>query len=249
LQNPKQIDYLDEEGPRLNIYKIEASDKSKLKTLVKTLNQIGNQPGIIFCNFKDSIAEVSDFLNRNNIDHTSFHGGMEQIDRERELLKFRNGTYQLLLATDLAARGIDIPEITFIIHYQLPFKEEEFTHRNGRTGRMKKEGNAYVLYHESERLPDFLSSYDNIDFEETIGWLPPEWATLYITGGRKDKISKGDIAGLFLKQGNLSKDELGIIELKQDCAFVAVSKEKVHQVIEKTNNTRLKKKKVRISEI
>jgi superfamily II DNA/RNA helicase len=249
LQNPSQIDYLDEEGPRLTILKIEASEKNKLKTLVKTLNQIGNQPGIIFCNFKDSIAEVGDFLQRNGIDHTEFHGGMEQVDRERALLKFRNGTYQLLLATDLAARGIDIPEITFIIHYQLPHKEEEFTHRNGRTGRMKKEGNAYVLYHESERLPDFIEPYPDTTFDETIGWQPTEWATLRITGGRKDKISKGDIAGLLLKQGNLAKEDLGIIELKQDCAFVSVRRTKMNQAIALTNNTRLKKKKVRISEI
>mgnify|MGYP000273978079 CR=1 FL=1 len=249
LQNPQEVDYLSEEGPRLNIFKIEASDKNKLKTLVKTLNHIGNQPGIIFCNFKDSIAEVGDFLIRNNIAHTEFHGGMEQIDRERALIKFRNGTYQLLLATDLAARGIDIPEITFIIHYQLPHKEEEFTHRNGRTGRMKKEGNAYVLYHESERLPDFIEQFPNKTFEDSKGWQETAWSTLYITGGRKDKISKGDIAGLLIKQGNLNKDELGVIELKQDCAFVSVCRDKMQEVINLTNNTRLKKKKVRISEI
>ncbi len=249
LNQPKKIDFLDEATTNLNIYKVIANEKNKLKTLATTLHHIGNQPGIVFCNFKDSIAEVSDFLYRNGIEHTCFHGGMEQPQRELSLLKFRNGTYQLLLATDLAARGIDIPEITFILHYQLPQKEEEFTHRNGRTARMKKEGNAYVLKHESERLPEFLTHIETIDFTENNTWLDPEWCTLYISGGRKDKISKGDIAGLLLKQGQLEKDDLGLIELKQDCAYVAIKKEQKEQVIHLTNNSKLKNKKVRISEI
>ena len=249
LRNPQEIDYLDEAGPNLNLFKVTGSDKDKIKSLVKTLNHIGNQPGIVFCNFKDSIADVSDYLHRNGIAHTTFHGGMEQSDRELSLLKFRNGTYQLLLATDLAARGIDIPEITFIIHYQLPHKEEEFTHRNGRTARMKKEGSAYVLTHETDRMPDFTERIPEAHFTESMGWNDPEWCTLYITGGRKDKISKGDIAGLFLKQGQLVKDELGLIELKQDCSYVAVKVENANRVINLTNNTKLKTKKVRISEI
>lgn len=249
LNQPKKIDFLDEAATNLNVYKVIANEKNKLKTLATTLHHIGNQPGIVFCNFKDSIAEVSDFLYRNGIEHTCFHGGMEQPARELSLLKFRNGTYQLLLATDLAARGIDIPEITFILHYQLPQKEEEFTHRNGRTARMKKEGNAYVLTHESERLPEFLNHIEAIDFTENNTWLDPEWCTLYISGGRKDKISKGDIAGLLLKQGQLEKDDLGLIELKQDCAYVAIKKEQKEKTIQLTNNTKLKNKKVRISEI
>ncbi len=249
LDQPKKIDFLDEAATNLNVYKVIANEKNKLKTLATTLHQIGNQPGIVFCNFKDSIAEVSDFLYRNGIEHTCFHGGMEQPQRELSLLKFRNGTYQLLLATDLAARGIDIPEITFILHYELPQKEEEFTHRNGRTARMKKEGNAFVLTHESERLPEYLMHIEAIDFTENNTWLDPQWCTLYISGGRKDKISKGDIAGLLLKQGQLEKDDLGLIELKQDCAYVAIKKLYKDQVIQLTNNTKLKNKKVRISEI
>jgi superfamily II DNA/RNA helicase len=106
---------------------------------------LGNQPGIIFCNFKGSIQRVSDCLTKNNISHGCFFGGMEQIDRERALIKFRNGTHQLLIATDLASRGIDVPEIKFIIHYHLPNRSQEFTHRNGRTARMNADGTAYIL--------------------------------------------------------------------------------------------------------
>ncbi|MDH5367536.1 MAG: DEAD/DEAH box helicase [Cyclobacteriaceae bacterium] len=249
LNKPKYINYLDDSVSQLKIKTILSPSKDKLDTLVGLLSNIGDQPGIIFCNFKDSIQRVSDFLAENNISHGCFYGGMEQKDRERALIKFRNGTHQLLLATDLAARGIDIPEIKFIIHYHLPLKSQEFTHRNGRTARMNNDGTAYVLQWEKEKLPDFIQNSEIETLQKApIPSMSP-WQTLFVSGGRKDKISKGDIAGLFFKQGNLSKDHLGIIELKQDCAFVAVHTSKVNQLIQKVDNSRVKKKKIRITVI
>ncbi len=231
---------------------VTSPEKDKLPTLKQTLSYIGSKPGIIFCNFKNALDRISDYLTENNIYHESYHGDMEQIDRERALIKFRNGTTQLLLATDLAARGLDIPEIEFIIHYHLPPHEKEFTHRNGRTARMNRNGAAYILQWEGEELPEFIKNINpqtlNIE-EELQDNLPSpiKWKTLYITGGRRDKISKGDVAGLFLKQGQIQNDQLGIIEVKQDCTYVGVHSEIAEMIIEKTNNTRLKKKKVRVS--
>tara|TARA_A100000171_G_C2140501_1_gene155392 strand:+ start:13923 stop:15233 length:1311 start_codon:yes stop_codon:yes gene_type:complete len=247
VQNPLVIDYLDTKLSKLAIKKVLAPHKDKLQTLVELLHHIGNQPGIIFCNFKDTIQFVSEYLEDHNIPHGLFYGGLEQLDRERALVKFRNGTHQIIIATDLAARGLDIPELNFIIHYQLPLKAEEFTHRNGRTARMNAQGTAYVLQWEQEHTPEFITTTDVVKLKDKQTAIQPQWATLYVSGGRRDKISKGDLAGLFFKQGNLKGDELGVIELKQDCAFVAVPKDKVNSVIEKTNNTRLKKKKVRIT--
>lgn len=247
LKNPKKLDYLADGIPQLKIKSIISEEKDKLETLVKTLCYLGNKPGIIFCNFKDSIQFVSDHLKANKISHGCFHGGMEQKDREHALIKFRNGTLQLLLATDLAARGIDVPEIKFIIHYQLPQKKHEFTHRNGRTARMNSDGTAYVLKWKNEELRDFIT---DIELEEiNLAPLPdtPPWQTLFITGGRKDKISKGDIAGLFFKTGQLKNDDLGVIELKQNCAYVAVKESKIKNLIPLVNNQRLKKKKIRVS--
>jgi len=204
----------------------------------------------VFCNFKDTIERVSDFLVDENIGHACFYGGMEQIDRERSLLKFRNGTHRILVSTDLAARGLDVPEMDFIIHFELPHRKEEFVHRNGRTARMHSSGVAYVLKREDEDLPpDFIEEYTELILEDKYQVKHTEWSTLYISGGRKDKISKGDIAGLFMKKGNLKKDELGTIELKQDCAFVAVPVSKTQELIDLLNNQRLKKRKVRISEL
>ncbi|AXT55512.1 ATP-dependent helicase [Aquimarina sp. AD1] len=247
LHNPVQIDYLDEGHSQLRIKSIVSDTKDKLPILVKALSHIGNQPGIIFCNYKDSIQRVSDYLKEHKISHGCFYGGMEQKDRERTLIKFRNGTHQIIIATDLAARGIDIPEIKYIIHYHLPLKSQEFTHRNGRTARMNADGTAYILQWKDEPLPDFII---DPEIEELVDAPIPkqsDWKTLFISGGRRDKISKGDIAGLFFKQGNLSKEELGIIEIKPDCAFVAVKASKAKKVIEQVTNTRLKKKKVRVS--
>ena len=249
LKQPTIINYLKEGVPQLQVKTILSPNKDKLETLVDALSHIGNHPGIIFCNFKNDIERISSFLDAKKISHGCFHGGMEQKDRERALIKFRNGTHQIIIATDLAARGLDIPELKFIIHYHLPPRRTEFIHRNGRTARMNSDGTAYILQWEEEPLPDFIT---NSEVEEvTLAAMPSptNWSTLFISGGRQDKISKGDIAGLFFKQGQLEKSELGVIELKKDCAFVAVPTTKVEALIEQFDNTRIKKRKVRVYEI
>ena len=250
LKNPTLLNFLDQKESKLEVKIISSPKKDKLETLVNGLRFVGNKPGIVFCNFKETIGRVSEFLTENGIKHGIFHGGMEQRDRERSLIKFRNGTYHILLATDLAARGIDVPEIEYIMHYHLPHKKEEFTHRNGRTARMNKGGTAYVITWEEEQLPDFIEELlpDAVDvtgdhiIEDTT-----TWTTLFVSGGRKDKISKGDLAGAFFKMGKLKPNELGTIELKTDCAFVSVPEKKAKQVIQNLNNTRIKKRKVRVS--
>lgn len=249
LKNPVYIDYTNEGSSQLQLKTILSPNKDKLETLVEALCHIGNQPGIIFCNFKDTIQRVSDYLTENGIRHGCFYGGMEQMDRERALIKFRNGTHQLLIATDLAARGIDVPEIKFILHYQLPNRSQEFTHRNGRTARMKSDGTAYILKWKNESLPDFIPNQEIEHLHQAELPTPSKWKTLFISGGRKDKISKGDVAGFLLKQGKLTNDELGIIEIKTDCVFVAVESTKIEQVISLVNNTKLKAKKVRVYEV
>ncbi len=251
LKDPITINFQADDSKRLSLKIILSPEKDKLETLGKLLDKLGNQPGIVFCNFKDSIQRVSDYLFDIDIAHECFYGGLEQKDREQALIKFRNSSHQLLIATDLAARGIDVPEIKFIIHYHLPIKEHEFTHRNGRTARMHSEGAAYIIQHEDEYLPEFIDKLhpESIyveSLEQFEDGKDEQWTTLFVSGGRKDKISKGDIAGLFIKQGKLNNDELGLIELKQDCAFVAVKSSKVTELIHLVSDTKLKKKKIRV---
>jgi superfamily II DNA/RNA helicase len=248
LDKPTTVNYLKvKPASQLAIKTVVSPNKNKLKTLLELIQHIGNEPGIIFCNLRDSIDQVSTFLVRNKVSHACFSGGMEQQDRERALIKFRNGSCQVLIATDLAARGIDIPEMNHIIHYELPRHEEEFIHRNGRTARVNEKGTAYILKWEKELLPEFIKNVKGVNVSKKAPHKPQYWETLFISGGRKDKISKGDIAGLFFKQGAIKKDQLGIIELKQDCAFVAIPLAIADQLVNKLNNTRLKNKKVRVT--
>lgn len=247
LKKPTVLNYLTgKKSKKLDIKIVSAESKNKKQTLVDLLKHIGNENGIIFCNLKSSIDEVSDYLEQNKLAHSCFSGGMEQRDRERSLIKFRNGTSTILVATDLAARGIDIPEIKYIIHYELPQRIEEFTHRNGRTARVDAKGTAYILKWQKESLPDFIKGATNANIDNKQKLKPVFWKTLFVSGGRKDKISKGDIAGLFFKKGNLTRDQLGVIELKQDCVFVAVPVSEANRLTEDLNNVRLKNKKVRV---
>jgi len=254
LEEAVVLDFSNKKASKLKMEIIISSSKDKKESLLDLLDHLGPKPGILFCNFKDSIQELSEFLDARGIKHGCFYGGMEQKERERVLIKFRNGSYQLIIATDLAARGLDIPDLSFIIHYQLPPREEEFIHRNGRTARMNADGTAYVLLFKKEQKPEYLQELElaavsSEELEQSKATKKTKWTTLFISGGRKDKISKGDIVGLFMKQGGLKKEELGTIELKLDCAFVAVETSKVDEFIALVNNSRLKKKKVRISQI
>ncbi|MBS9778138.1 MAG: DEAD/DEAH box helicase [Gammaproteobacteria bacterium] len=248
MTNPKTVNFVTEDASsQLSLQKVLATDDDKGETLIELLHHIGNEQVIIFCNFKDSLSSVSDILASHNLSFSCFVGGMEQRDRERSLIKFRNGSSRILLTTDLAARGIDIPSMKYLIHFELPPRLEEFTHRNGRTARADESGTAFVIHASGEREQDFTKDIPVMPVSECNQLTPSNWETLFISGGRKDKISKGDIAGLFFKKGGLDKTELGVIELKQDCAFVAVPANKSQELIKTLNNTRLKNRKVRIT--
>lgn len=232
---------------KLDVKTVVSTSANKHNTLVDLLHHVGKEPGIVFCNKKERLEDLSRFLDKKNIAHTCFHGGMEQRDRERALIKLRNGSVTVLVASDLASRGIDIPEMSYIIHYEIPEAIQEYTHRNGRTARVNSKGTAYLIKGDREVFPEFVGKSQTIRINAAKEIKPPYWTTLFISGGRKDKISKGDIAGLFFKQGNITKDQLGVIELKQDCAFVAVPLSIAGTLVDKLNNTRLKKKKVRVN--
>tara|TARA_B110000305_G_scaffold64706_1_gene72144 strand:- start:22938 stop:24248 length:1311 start_codon:yes stop_codon:yes gene_type:complete len=248
FSNPVSLDYLNTPSSALDLSWVH-SPNNTLDTLLNLLENLGDKRGIVFCNLKDTLDGVSEFLNENKVEHTCFFGGMEQIDRERSLIQFRNESHRILLATDLAARGIDIPDLDYIIHYEMPQREEEFTHRNGRTARMNSNGAAYCIKGKNDRIPEYAQKIKTETFTPGPEIPKNKWETLFVSGGRKDKISKGDIAGLFIKKGGLEGSEIGVIELKSDCAFVAVASSKADEICANLNNERLKKKKVRISKL
>ena len=248
MEKAVTLNYLSEKkDSKLTLKTVISASKNKHNTLVELLQNLGDEPGIVFCNQKNTLEDLSAFLTKKKIIHTCFHAGVDQKERERALIRLRNGSATILLASDLAARGIDIPEMKYIIHYEIPEGAEEFTHRNGRTARVNAKGTAYMIKWNKESLPEFVGKSAVLNLSGNNVIKEPFWETLFISGGRKDKISKGDIAGLFFKQGNINKDQLGVIELKSDCAFVAVPKSIASKLAQKLNNTRLKKKKVRVS--
>jgi ATP-dependent RNA helicase DeaD len=133
-----------------------SEEKDKVGRLAELLSYINTEPAIIFCNHRDAVERTATLLKEKGIECAAFHGGMEQMQREQTLIQFRNGSVRFLVATDLAARGLDIPEMKHVIHYHLPSTEAEFTHRNGRTARMEETGTAYLLVHTDEQLPYYI---------------------------------------------------------------------------------------------
>ncbi len=249
LGKSAEVNFLSDSNilPDLVIKSVVSDAADKLEALFALFCKIGNRSTLVFCNHREAVDRISALLWNMGLDHGVFHGGMEQEDREKALLKFRNGSYRFLITTDLASRGLDIPEIEFVVHYQLPHNEEAFLHRNGRTARMHSSGTAYVILTEDEK-PSFLKDKTVIEVlpEKDIVPQNTTWATLYLGAGRKDKINKIDIVGLLMKKGKLEKDELGLIEVQDYASYAGVSRKKIASIVKLLKNEKIKNKKIKI---
>ena len=227
---------------KLSLKKVLSPTKDKIETLYRLLCVLGERSCIVFCNYRDAVERVYNYLLHKKFPVERFHGGMEQNDRERSLYKFSNKSSNVLIATDLAARGLDIPEISYVIHYHLPINEYAFVHRNGRTTRWNSSGESYILLSEEEKLPEYIPQ--NIDAIILPDLTPPPphpyWATIYIGRGKKDKLSRADIAGFLYKKGNLSKEDVGIINIKEHHSYVAVCCTKIKQLLNLVQGEKIK---------
>lgn len=247
-----KLDFLDPEAlaPRLKLHRVLSPGKDKLETLYRLLCTLGGDSTLVFVNYRESVERVADYLQSKKFPCDAFHGGMEQADRERALYKFRNGSSPVLVSTDLAARGLDIPGIDNVVHYHLPVNEEAFTHRNGRTARWEARGSSFLLLHSEERLPDYLPQ-DIPAFElpeQTPKPAKSRWATLYIGKGKKDKLNKIDIVGFLYKKGGLAKEDIGQVDVKEHYAFVAVRRDKMKQLLTLIRGEKIKGIKTIIEE-
>ncbi len=250
--NPVTLNVLPENTIASDVLRINtllSSDKDKLDTLLQLICYCSNTSTIVFCNHRESVERASTFLKDQGIVNVFYHGGMEQQDREVALCKFRNSSSDILVTTDLASRGLDVANIRNIIHYHLPPDEASFTHRNGRTARMNSTGNVYVVYSSDEKLPEYITRDAAIFELPQRLTLPekPKWSTLFIAAGKKDKVNKIDIVGFLSQKGNLKKDEIGLVEVKDFTAFAAIRKSKVDQVIRSIQDEKIKNKKVKIA--
>jgi len=240
------IDFLPEEeqtSERVTLYEVRSAEKDKLGTLKQLLLSFGDESSIVFLNYRNAVERVSDYLKEEGFTISSFHGGLDQRQREDQLYRFSNGSANVLVATDLASRGLDIPNIQNIIHYHLPESEDGYIHRVGRTARWDATGHSFFILNSEEHIPTYVEGdveeYVATDSQLTEPALP-KMTTLYIGKGKKDKISKGDIVGFLCKNGGLKADEIGRIDVKDRYAYVAIKREKLKQVLRQTQGEKIK---------
>lgn len=244
-ENTEKLDYSDgdEQVPhRITLYEVHSPQKDKLDTLGLLLSDLGQQSSIVFVGYRESVERVAQYLRKQQVAVSDFHGGMEQDLRERALFRFASGACNVLVSTDLASRGLDLPEVDNIIHYHLPLDEAAFVHRNGRTARWEASGKAYLLLGPEEHLPDFVhtepETYRIASREVAVA--SPRWESLYIGRGKKEKLSRGDIAGFMMKTGGLAPDEVGRIEVRDHCAYVSVARHRVKELMGRIKGQKIK---------
>lgn len=240
-----RVDFLtdDEQVPdRINLFTVKSPDKDKLETLNRLLCSFGDAGTIVFLNFRDSVERTAEFLRGKGFTVSEFHGGKDQKEREDAIYKFSNGSANVLVGTDLASRGLDMPDVDNIIHYHMPVGEEEYVHRVGRTARWDARGRAFFLLGPDETLPEYVKEKpeEYVLPAETSAPPQPRMVTLYIGKGKKDKISKGDVVGFLCKTGGASGSEIGRIDVNDRYTYVAVSRESWRNVVKKASGQKLK---------
>jgi superfamily II DNA/RNA helicase len=249
LQSVQTLDFLSgKKTERLTLQQVFSPENDKIDTLFRLLCRIGDRSAVVFCNHRESVERTSALLREKGIVNVFYHGALEQPERDSALAKFRNGSSDVLVTTDLASRGLDVPNIRYIIHYHLPPTPEVFIHRNGRTARMEASGTAILILSPEEKLPSYIHEQpETIELPPTA-ILPakPKWTTLFISAGKKDKVNKIDVVGFFTNKGQLKKEDIGLIEIKDFFSFVALRKSTVSHVLQLIKNEKLKNKKVKI---
>ena len=251
---PKILDYTDNaETPRsrMQVVNVPSPVRDKLQLAYELLSSLPNGKVILFVNHRESATRVYDFLRQNRLPVGLYHGGLEQIDREKAIDLLNNGTTPILVSTDLASRGLDIDHVQAVVHYHMPSSFESWTHRNGRTARMGADGTIYVISAEGENIPEY------IDFdreyvptgEKNEDPIKSNVSTLYFNVGKKEKISRGDVAGFLINKGGLEPSQVGKIVVKDHCVLVAVPRAKVDEVLHALIAHKIKNKRVKITKI
>lgn len=240
-----RVDYLPDDeqtSDRIGLYTVQSPERDKLETLRRLLCSFGEASTIVFMNFRDGVERVCEYLRREGFVVSEFHGGKDQREREESLHRFANGSANILVGTDLAARGLDIPGVENIVHYNLPVGEDEYIHRVGRTGRWEATGRAFLLLGPDEAVPDYVKEpTEAYALPPAIGVAPkPRMATLYIGKGKKDKLSKGDILGFLCKTCGLDGSDIGRIDIYERYAYVAVRRQLWQEVVGKAKGAKIK---------
>jgi superfamily II DNA/RNA helicase len=242
-----KINFLDQSTePDITYFSVPVTTATKFERLFQLLCSFEGEPAMVFCNFREATASILEYLEENGYEAVIYHGGMEQEERERALIKFRNGSYHTLICTDLGSRGLDIPEIQHVVHFQYPHSKEAFIHRNGRTARMKANGSAYLLINSDEETPEYID-IPNEEYKIKKEFpIQSPWVTLYFSGGKKDKINKIDLVGFLGQKGGLKKEDIGLITVLDFTSFVAVKRDHARKVLQTVRDEKVKGKKLKM---
>lgn len=236
-----------EAANKITEYFYEVKAEKKLSSLIKIIAHHKPQNILVFCNTKIETQDVADQLYAAGIDALSIHGDLEQYERIDVLVQFANKSCSVLVATDVAARGIDIKELGMVVNYDIPQDEETYTHRIGRTGRAGKEGVAVTLF--SKRQARLISEYQNATrsfgdiatLEEVDGFtLTPPNSTLVLEAGKKDKMRPGDILGALTGDAGVEGKYVGKIDIYDRQSYVAIDKSMIEKAYSYFRNGKIK---------
>lgn len=256
LNNPITIDYRSDRNDvrkRLRIHRVDSDSNDKLESLRLLLENLAHEKGefercIIFVNHRESAERTFAYLKKNGIPAILYHGALDQRARETAVSLFNNGSRPVLVATDLAARGLDIEGVRNIIHYHQPLTEENYTHRNGRTARIDNEGDVFVLVGPEEDIKPYIE-FDTTRYIDSERRFKAQmvYDTLYFSAGKREKLSKGDILGFLVKEGGIAAGEIGKIDVFDHYALAAVDAAKVEQLLKNIKGKKIKGEKRLIS--
>ncbi|WP_448212482.1 ATP-dependent RNA helicase DbpA [Colwellia sp. MEBiC06753] len=236
-----------------------ADNSDRLDALQRLLLAQQAESAVIFCNTKQAVQMVNDELASAGFDVIALHGDLEQRDRNETLVKFANKSASVLVATDVAARGLDIDDLPLVINYEVTPDPEVHVHRIGRTGRAGEKGLACSIYcdKDSRRIAD-IETYQNIEIDtvplpgdEVFNAQPvkAQMVTLQIDGGKKQKLRAGDIVGGLTGKTGIAGDQVGKINLFDVKAYVAVHRSVAKAALKKINNDKLKGRNFRVRSI
>ena len=226
--------------------------KEKMEALIKVLKSHQPSTALIFANTKVKVIEITDFLRSKKFSAIDLQGDLDQRERNEALLQFANGSMRILVATDVASRGIDVKDISLIINYDLPHGDEIYTHRIGRTARAGANGEAVTLYtqREKDKLEEIVQNIDKKDIN-TISInrkfsMEADFNTLCLDGGKKNKIRAGDILGALSKEIGIPFDQIGKIDIFEFQSYIAIDKKSIRQAFDGLKKGKVKGKKLRV---
>lgn len=248
--NPTVIDFSGDGTPRrrMQIVHIESPARDKLDTLIELLRSLNDGKIIVFANHRESVERIYSAVKKAGLPAGLYHGGLDQNDRENAIELLNNGTTPILISTDLGSRGLDIDQLTAVIHYHLPPSPEAWTHRNGRTARQDASGEIFVITAEGEDIPEYVEwDRDYYPKGKSSNPVRSHSATLYFNVGKKEKISRGDIVGFLIAKGGLDAKEIGKIALRDHSALVAVPRDKATQILNALQPHKIKNTRAKIS--